>query len=224
MRVYGKGVFMSEYVPAEPKIYHIVHVDKLSSILESGGLLCDAEIVRQSPKGTTIGMSHIKMRRLNELTFRSFPDLHVGDCVPFYFCPRSIMLYLICQGNHPDLGYAGGQEPVIHLEADLRKVYVWARQNSRRWAITDSNAGSYYFDDFSEWSDLDQVCWEAMDAADWRQCKEQKQAEFLLEKEFPWHLVDRVGVYSQAYDTQVKEILASFGVATEVEIKRDWYY
>jgi len=43
----------------------------------------------------------------------------VGDCVPFYFCPRSVMLYLIYQGNHPDLQYHGGQDLVLHLEADL---------------------------------------------------------------------------------------------------------
>jgi hypothetical protein len=94
-------------VPAEPKIYHILHIDRLSSIIEDHQLWCDAEIARRSPSGTSIGMNHIKQRRLNELTLTSHPDLNVGDCVPFYFCPRSIMLYLIYQANHlcrsPDL-------------------------------------------------------------------------------------------------------------------------
>jgi len=36
-------------VPAQPKIYHIVHVDRLPSIIADGGLWCDAEIVRRSP-------------------------------------------------------------------------------------------------------------------------------------------------------------------------------
>ena len=99
---------MSGQIPDNPKIYHIVHVDKLPEILTTGGLLCDAEVLRQHAEGTTIGMSHIKSRRLNELILSSFPDLHIGDCVPFYFCPRSIMLYLISRGNHPDLGYTDG--------------------------------------------------------------------------------------------------------------------
>lgn len=34
--------------PAAPKIYHIVHVDRLPSIIAEGGLLCDAEIVRRT--------------------------------------------------------------------------------------------------------------------------------------------------------------------------------
>ena len=84
-------------VPSQPKLYHIVHVDRLMSIVADGGLWCDAEIVRREPPGTTIGMNAIKQRRLGELTLTSYPDLYVGDCVPFYFCPRSIMLYLIYQ-------------------------------------------------------------------------------------------------------------------------------
>src|SRR5215467_10201924 len=95
-------------VPMQPKIYHIVHVDRLPSIIADGCLWCDAEIVRRSPPSTTIGMSSIKQRRLT-LSLTSHPDLHVGDCVPFYFCPRSIMLYVIRQANHPELLYRNGQ-------------------------------------------------------------------------------------------------------------------
>src|SRR5690606_5854337 len=113
-------------VPAQPKLYHIVHVDRLPSIIADGFLWSDAVITARAPAGTTIGMSTIKQRRLNELTLTSHPGLYVGACVPFYFCPRSIMLYLIFQGNHPELGYRGGQGPVIHLEADLHASVAWA--------------------------------------------------------------------------------------------------
>ncbi len=70
--------------PADPKIYHIVHVDRLPSIIADGGLLCDAEIAQREPVGTTIGMNDIKQRRLTELRLNSRADLHVGACVPFY--------------------------------------------------------------------------------------------------------------------------------------------
>ena len=95
-------------VPERPKIYHILHVDRLPSIIADGYLWCDAEIIRRETPGTTIGMNHIKQRRL-ELPLTSHPDLHVGHCVPFCFCPRSIMLYLINQGNHSDMTYREGQ-------------------------------------------------------------------------------------------------------------------
>lgn len=74
------------------RLYHIVHVDKLPYILDSEKIICDSEVQKKSFLGTTIGMGKIKERRMNELTLDSYPDLYVGDCVPFYFCPRSIML------------------------------------------------------------------------------------------------------------------------------------
>lgn len=167
---------MTMLIPAEPKIYHIVHADRLSSIITDGWLWCDAEIARCSPFGTTIGMNGIKQRRLNELTLTSYPDLHVGDCVPFYFCPRSIMLYLIHQANHPELVYRGGQGPIVHLEADLRQTVAWAEAQSQRWAFTLSNVGAYYFEDRCDLAQLDEIDWDAVQARDWRQCKEGKQA------------------------------------------------
>lgn len=210
--------------PARPKLYHIAHVDRLPSIVADGCLWSDAEVQRRAPPGTTIGMSSIKQRRLTELTLNSHPGLHIGDCVPFYFCPRSVMLYLIHQGNHPDLGYRGGQGAIIHFEADLHAVAAWANRQSRRWAFTLSNAGSRFFEDRCDLAQLDEIDWNAVQAHDWRQCKEGKQAEFLLEQSFPWHLVERVGVYSRTIYQQVVNALPVNGHRPAVEIRTDWYY
>lgn len=91
-------------VPAQPKIYHIVHVDCLLSILRDGFLWCDAEVERRNPDRTIIGMNKIKQRRL---------------MLPLSSHPRSVMLYLISQRNHPELRYCGGQEPILHLQCDM---------------------------------------------------------------------------------------------------------
>jgi len=211
-------------IPAQPKVYHIAHVDRLPSIVADGCLWCDAEIVRRALPGTTIGMTGIKQRRLDELTLNSHPALHVGDCVPFYFCPRSVMLYLLWQGNHPDLTYRGGQGPIIHLEADLQAVVAWAHQKGRRWAFTLSNAGSRFFEDRCDLAVLDEIDWDAVQARDWRQCKEGKQAEFLIEHSFPWHLVERIGVHSRPIHQQVAQALPANGYRPPVEICGDWYY
>ncbi|WP_205620247.1 DarT ssDNA thymidine ADP-ribosyltransferase family protein [Salinivibrio socompensis] len=68
-------------------------------------------------------MNTIKQRRLTELTLDSHPDLYVGQCVPFYFCPRSIMLYVIHRADSDELTYKGGQGPIIHLQADLTQPF-----------------------------------------------------------------------------------------------------
>ncbi|MFO1495549.1 MAG: DUF4433 domain-containing protein [Lysobacterales bacterium] len=211
-------------VPPAPKLYHIAHIDRLPSIVADGQLWCDAELVRRAPVGTTIGMNSIKARRLNELRLSSHPTLHVGDCVPFYFCPRSVMLYLIHQRNHPEMTYRGGQGPILHLEADLKSVVAWADAQAARWAFTLSNAGSYFFEDRNDLARLDEINWTAVQARDWRAYKDGKQAEFLIERRLPWHLIERIGVRSAAVYGQVINALPANGHRPKVEVLPDWYY
>lgn len=211
-------------VPTQPKLYHIVHVDRLPSIVADGGLWCDAEIVRRTPPGTTIGMSGIKQRRLTELRLASHPALHVGDCVPFYFCPRSIMLYLIHQANHPELTYRDGQGPIVHLQADLHTCVAWAEAHSQRWAFTLSNAGSRYFEDRCDLAHLHEIDWQAVHARQWQSCKEGKQAEFLLERRLPWHLIEYIGVHSEAVHRQVAKTMSPDAHCPGIDVRTDWYY
>lgn len=217
-------------VPTQPKIYHIVHVDRLLSIIADGYLWCDAEVVRRTPAGTTIGMNHIKQRRLEELTLTSYPNLSVGDCVPFYFCPRSIMLYLIYRGNDTSLTYRSGQEPIVHLQADLHNCVAWAEQHDKRWAFTLSNAGAYYFEDRCNLAQLSEINWQAVRTNRWSgngissSIKEGKQAEFLFEYCFPWHLIECIGVHSEIIYKKVVNVLPVNGHRPQVAIKTDWYY
>ena len=183
-----------------------------------------------SESGTTIGMSDIKMRRLSKLMLQSHADLHVGECVPFYFCPRSIMLYLIYRGNDSQMTYRDGQAPIIHLECDLHAAVAWAQANSRRWAFTLSNAGSVYFEDRNDLALLHEVNWEAVGTNQWsgrgvsNTIKEGKQAEFLIENSFPWGLVERVGVFGQEIYRQVAKALIAHEHKPRLEVKADWYY
>ena len=209
--------------PAEPKIYHIVHVDRLASIVSDGFLWCDAEAQRRASPGTVIGMTEIKQRRLTK-PLASHPGLHVGDCVPFYFCPRSVMLYVIDRANHLNLAWRGGQGPIVHIEAGLREVVAWADRNQRRWAFTLSNAASSYAEDRCRLEQLDDLDWDAIRARDWRDSRDGKQAEFLIERSFPWTLARRIGVRSQHIREQAREILQAADHQPEVEVGRDWYY
>ena len=209
--------------PAEPKIYHIVHVDRLASIVSDTRLWCDAEILRRERPGTTIGMSEIKARRLtNPLASRR--GLFVGDCVPFYFCPRSVMLFVIYRANHPSLEYRGGQRPIVHLQADLHETVAWAEENALRWAFTLSNAGSSYFQDYCDLAQLGEIDWNAVRTTQWRDCLDEKQAEFLLERSFPWTLVQRIGVHSHSVGQRVREAIQGAGHEPPVERRPSWYY
>jgi hypothetical protein len=214
---------MSNDMPKNPKIYHIVHVDRLPSITGQGCLWSDAAVQKKQLSGTTIGVSTIKTRRLTK-TLNSYPDLHVGDCVPFYFCPRSVMLYMSYMNNHSEITYHGGQTPIVHLQADLYRTVEWANHNAKRWVFTNSNAGSFYFDDFNDLSQLNEVDWSSVQANNWKDCREQKQAEFLLAEQFPWSLVEAIGVYSKTQSQQVSAFLNATTHRPELRIERNWYY
>jgi len=214
---------MSRPVPTDIKLYHIVHLDRLSSIIQDGFIWSDAEVQQRSSSGTTIGMSSIKERRMHK-ALTSYPNLHVGECVPFYFCPRSVMLYMFYRDNHQDITYHEGQAPLIHLVTDLLRIVDWANQNGRRWAFTDSNAGSYYFNDYNDLEQLHRIDWPSVQARDWQNCRDQKQAEFLMENQLPFELIESIGVYSIKQQQIVAGVLSSSGHKPPVNSMRNWYY
>ena len=211
--------------PAQPKIYHIVHVDKLAAIAADGFLYSDAAMAHRPANGTVIGMNNIKARRMHELSLASHPGLFVGQCVPFYFCPRSVMLYLIYRRN-AELAYQGGQAPIVHLVADLHTVVTWAQANGQRWAFTLSNAGSYYFEDRCDLAQIDEINWGAVRTNQWSgsPTKEQKQAECLIEQQLPWHLVERIGVFDQVVAQRASDAIPPAGYRPAIEVVRQWYY
>ncbi len=88
-------------VPADPKIYHITHLRNLPEIIQSGCLWSDAKRLELCLDCEIVGMSAIKQRRLKEIEVDCNSGTKVGEYVPFYFCPRSIMLYILHMGNHP---------------------------------------------------------------------------------------------------------------------------
>lgn len=196
--------------PAHPKIFHITHLENLKSIVD-GDIWSDAQRLRQNLACTIVGMSEIKRRRLEELRVPCCDNRFVGEFVPFYLCPRSIMLYLLHRGNHENLNYTGGQTPILRLQADLNAVVQWATERKRPWAISRGNAGSRYRSFFASLDQLDELNWAAIDANDWKDpmINEAKQSEFLVLNSFPWALVETIGVISDVRRRSVLEVVAN---------------
>lgn len=212
--------------PADPKIYHILHVDRLPSVLASGGLLPDTQMNGRNGCGTVIGMHELKAHRLTR-SIDGHDRLTVGGCVPFYFCSRSMMLYVIHRANHASLAYRGGQRPIVHLEADMRAVVDWANRQGRRWAFTLGNASANYAEFRTSLAQLSDVNWQAVLGTDFSTpaTKDAKQAEFLLEGGFPWELVERIGVIDNTVAQGVFDAMsARDSHRPQVEIMRGWYY
>lgn len=210
-------------VPARPKIYHIVHVNNLKSIVRDGFLWPDAVMV-QRQGAEIIGNNEIKADRLR-LPVNCHPGTFVGDYVPFYFCPRSVMLYVIFKQNHPNVAYRDGQGAVIHLMADLIEAVEWASGiRGRKWAFTDINAASRAADFYSDLNELDNLNWGIIKSDNWAANRDYKMAEFLMHNRFPWELIRGIGVHSRAIGVRAMSAFGDAAHRPPVKVKPSWYY
>lgn len=211
-------------MPAWPRVYHITHVANLPGIIRDG-LLSDGEMVSRGGPAQPIGMANIKGARLLK-PMPCYPGRSVGEFVPFNFCPRSVMLYVISQGDHPNLGYRGGQGPIIHLQYDLHQVLDWADLAGREWAFTAGNARAGYTSFHTNRSELGGLDWDAVDAVDWRDpfVKDAKQAELLIRNAVPFGLVETIGVRGADIAATVQAALSATTHRPPVVVERTWYY
>jgi hypothetical protein len=216
---------MSE-IPIHQKIYHITHINNLEGILSDKVIWSDAKRLKLGLECEIVGMLKIKKRRLEELEVKCHPGTKVGEYAAFYFCPRSIMLYILYKGNHPDIDYHEGQQPIIHLQADLNTTIQWANKNKVRWAFSDRNAGANVAKFYKTLDDLDKINWPAVAATDWWRdiiIKEGKQAEFMLYESFPWELIEKIGVYNNdAGEAVIRKVGKSR--SDMVTVEKSWYY
>ena len=197
-------------------IYHITDVENLPGILAEGNLYSDAAMVSRAP--LVIGHAHIKQRRLRELRVDCCGGRFVGEFVPFYFCPRSPMLYVINQGRTERP--AGSQRTILHLVSRVR-VGVGLK---RTWAISDGNAGAFHSAFYKTLQGLNALDWAAIRAVDWSQKSHQKQAEFLVADFFPWTGFHAIGCHNTVVARQVQDLLSTHEHRPEVQLQPDWYY
>ena len=203
-------------VPDDPLIFHITHVDNLVGILREGGLWSDAKRAERNLANVNIGFRHIKARRMNRVVSVAAGGT-LGQYVPFYFCHRSVMLYVIQRG-HDD--YRGGQDEIVHLVSRAKT----AIGTGNPWAFTDRHAElahALFYDDLAH---LEEVQWKVMDEKFWHDVKEERQAEFLVHEFFPWTAILGIGVKTPAMASRVAKILGPSEHQPKVVVRPAWYY
>lgn len=211
--------------PDPVKIYHITHVDNLARIIEADRIYSDAEMVRMGKDHASIGMAKLKTGRF-ERPVPCHVDTMVSDYVPFYFCPRSPMLYIAYRQNHGEMTYKGGQEAIIHLEADFGRMAAAADRNNVQWAVSLSNAAARYAEFRTGSRALEELDWECINARQWQpsNVKERKQAECLFHNHFPWWGITRLGVKTTTVHQRVRTLLERAEHRPPVELRPEWYY
>lgn len=204
-------------------VWHITHLGNLSSIASSGALCCDRRVREEGHAPQSIAYGHIKRRReQTQVSIAPFGTL--SDYVPFYFCPRSPMLYAIHRGQVA--GHAGGQQAIVHLELDAEAILA----AGHACVHTDGNAASQPLAFHESRFGFAGLSWEVIRSNDWRDTaddndrKRRKQAEFLVHDHVPWDLVVRIGAFDNAALLAVQQALAGAQHRPAIECRPDWYY
>jgi hypothetical protein len=110
----------------------------------------------------------------------------------------------------------------VHLVSSIEAAVAVGRP----WAFTDIHAELGYARYFANLAHLDEIDWNVMRLRVWRgeERKKRRQAEFLVHNRFPWHCVERIGVYNRAMADQVQQICDTVAHRPVVEVRSEWYY
>jgi hypothetical protein len=205
-------------IPATTPIYHITDIANLPAILHSRGLFSDVALANAGGPQVQIGYQHIKARRMHQYKIDCCNDRFVGEFVPFYFCPRSVMLYVVNQGNSGRP--RGCQSTIVHLVSSVDAGLGLGRQ----WAIADGNAGAAHTGFSTNTAALNDLDWSAIEATSWGGRTHQKSAEFLVADFFPWTAITGIGCANDQVRMQVSHLLSQQAHRPTVSINPNWYY
>ena len=209
--------------PIPTPVLHFTRVEHLPTLI-GRGLLSDSQARAEHIIQHEIGHHDIKRRR-RERGVPVPPGGVVADYVPFYFAPRSPMLYVIDQGSVP--GYSDGCDRIVYLRSSLELL----EQSCAPVLVTDRNAVKAYaefrpfiagVDDFVDWGLMRARMWN--DTEDYPDRKERRMAEALVRGVVPWEAITEVSAWSREVAAEAQRAIAVAGAATPVTVRRDWYF
>lgn len=206
--------------PNPIRIVHFTHVRNLPSIVESG-LVSDAGCRRSGLTQVEIGSSGIRERRLMLPVGNVGPGGFVGDYVPFYFGPRSPMMFTLCRNNYE---YQQGFDEVVYLVTTVPRVLALGLG----WVASDRNAAlatAGFIDDAAALGT--HVSWEVIAAKYWNDYADGadlRAAEFLVHEFVPWAAIGAIVTKTEDTKERVGRLLNGASHAPRVTVGRDWYF
>ncbi len=208
--------------PVPTPLYHFTSIHHLASIIEHG-LLCDNSAA-VGLLAVEVGNRGIKERRRRQAVPVG-PGGVVADYVPFYFAPRSPLLYVIAMGTV--LEYTGGLDPLVYLVTTAERL----ADLGLSMLFTDRNAVLVPARFTPSLADLDTLIdWPLMRARMGNNTpsepdrKERRMAECLVHRQVPWRAIEYVAVRTPARAAEARATVARFSQGVAVRTKRDWYF
>lgn len=214
--------------PEQALLHHFTHVDNVSSILRSGRLVADSA-AGAAGLVTDVGDREVKANRRARAVPLP-PGGVVADYVPFYFAPRSPMMYRIACDHRDGVAgrYCGGDQSLVYLMTSVDRLV----SAGIAWVAADGNAASSV-SDFSDSADALQgmIDWPLMTARYWHNTTEdpdrqrRRMAELLVHRECSIDLLTGIATATVSQEGDVRRVLAAHDLGDlYVAVRPSWYY
>ncbi|MCA1202403.1 type II toxin-antitoxin system toxin DNA ADP-ribosyl transferase DarT [Priestia flexa] len=207
----------------EKLLYHITDINNLDSILQQGGLLANSIVKDKGVEYENIAHTNIQDRRLTT-NVPLHPNGNLHEYVPFYFSPRSPMLYAIHKGRVEK--YEKGQSQIIYLVSRTDIIH----NAGLEYVFTDGHAIMWFTEFYKDLKNLDKIDWDVMASHYWSDTPEdpdrrrRRQAEFLVHNIVPIDLFLGIAVKNEEMKQKVLKVLNKYNFDKLVLRKGSWYY
>lgn len=199
-------------------LYHLTHINNLQSILHQGSLWSHALVRKHAISYKDVANQDVQTRReRTKIPIGVAGSLH--EYVPFYFAPRSPMLYVLCMQQIP-------QNDIVYFMTNKEMI----QQHCSSFVFTDAHAIRRLTNFYTQLSDLNKIDWELMKASQWADTdddpnrKARRQAEFLVYNEVPLSACLGFAVYSNSAKRKVEEMLQEADISLPVAVRKSFYF
>jgi hypothetical protein len=205
--------------PEKGLIFRITHRDNVPWILDNG---MHARNGKFDPNYRNIGNLELIDRRARRVV-DVLPGGTLGDYVPFYFTPFSIMMYNIKTGHNVK---QVPNEDIVIFASSLSHVSAQGVQ----FAFTNQHAYPPMARYFTDLVNLDEIDWPLLQSRDFKHDpddpgkKERYQAEALMWKHVPLTALQSVCCYTSAVEQQLNAEIERRGLALKVGVRPSWYF
>jgi hypothetical protein len=204
-------------------IYRIIHYKNLEFILRNGLYSCNSP--KKDPEFINIGHSNLIEKRGDKKIIIGEKEYGtLNDYIPFYFAPRSPMLYTINKGNVHN--FTGTQNDIIYLVSTIEKV----KELNIPFVFTDGHALQAISNFYNDTLNIDKIDWDIMKAIYWNKTnidndrRRRRMAEFLVLNYISVSCILGIAVINEDMSNKVNAIQKECNTSIKTIIKKDWYY
>lgn len=202
--------------------YRITHINNLTLLLQNG------IVSRHHPNANN---NYIDIGNPEIIDVRSATPVKInnygmiGDYVPFYFTPKSIMLYNIITGYWHPLVPKRSRSEILVIRCLISNLATLPQ-----WYFTNGQGNDMASSHYNDLADLNQIDWQSIQNSDFSKSDgdydrpRRYQAEFLVHGQVPLISIESLNVYNDQTANVVTSVLNQNNINLAVNIQPQYFF